>query len=192
MKKILMLMFCAFALLLPSCGPPRHYSNQKADDAISEAVYQELGGEQLYYQGKWLSGDNVIGYSYLIEEEQEGQLGRLIEAVNKAIQQEGIEDRISIACEKEIPGGVECILEICNYSEGESVTVGNISLCNMGVSGFSFGESIYNNPATYRDLPGIVYLRVGGEVAKTSEKEGTDWYAYFPELEKLEVVLPEQ
>lgn len=191
MKKIMLLMLCVFEFLLPGCGPPHHYSNQKADDAISEAVYQALGEEEIYYRGKGLSRNNVICYEYLIYEEQEGQLGKLIETVNTTIQQEGIEDRISIVCDKEIPGGMEFILVIKNFSDEEDKTEGSCSLYNMGINGFSFGESIYNNPATYSGIPGILYLQVSGEVAKASEREGTDWYEYFPDLEKLEVELPE-
>lgn len=193
MKKRILITICILASFLLGCGPPQNYSNQRANDVISKAIYKELGGEQIYYQGKEAWEDNVICYQYILHEEEPDQLERMLEAVNTAIQQEGIEDKISIKGWGRIAGnGLETLFVLQNYSDTKNEQADYKTMKKLVIVGARVQQgSMYNDPATYKDLPGIVDLEVDWEMAEKTEREGIDWYEYFPELEKLEVDLPD-
>ena len=195
MKKRIPITICILASFLLGWGPPRNYSNQRANDVISKAIYKELGGEQIYYHGKEAWEDNVICYQYIIHEEEPDQLKRMLEAVNTAIQQKGIEDKISIKCSGEKSGnGLVTMFVLQNYSDRNNEKADYKTMKKLIIVGSRFQElqgSMYNDPSTYKDLPGIVDLKVSEDIAEKTEREGIDWYEYFPELEKLEVDLPD-
>ena len=162
-----------------------------ADDVISEAVYQEIGGGEIHYQGKVITQDGVISYAYLFTVERQGQLGELVAVVNKVIQQEDINDKIRITGWYDHGSGAGFMFSISNCSDEKLGKADYKTLKQCYICGGNYYMTIYNDPAAYSDLSGIVDLTVKGYMAELTEREGIDWYEYFPELEKLEVVLPD-
>ena len=188
--------FCAWELEILNVMVHDLVANEsrgfKADDAISQAVYQEIGEKEMKYKGKTITSDGVISYEYLIRigSEREGQLGELVATVNEVIQREKIEDKIRIMVWRDMGSGATFIFSLSNYSDEKLGKADYRTLRQCYICGGN-STTIYNDPAAYSDLSGIVDLTVKGYMAEITEREGIDWYEYFPELEKLEVVLPD-
>lgn len=191
-KKFWITVACLFGAVFFGCGRA-HYSNQKADDAISRAIYEKMGGKEVYYQGKEIMEDETICYEYLMYKEQENQLTQMIEAVNEVIQQEDIEDSILLICCVPIPGGDMPVLALSNFSAGDQNVINYTKMQSLEICGSDIRVStIYNNPATYSGLQEIQYLEISGEMARITEKEGIDWHEYWPDLQTLEIISEEK
>ncbi len=175
--------------LLTGCGNITYY-NLEADDAISSAIYEELG-EGIYYLGKEDFSNNDLCYEYLLCEEKADLLYNMIVEVNETIKQEGISEKIEIFCGAEIPGGVEWVVIFSNYSNDTIDSPDYEGMCKLTIMGDDIGmrgdNYLYNNPMTYVNLPDIKYLQVSEKIQERAEAEGIDWYEYWPELESVEV-----
>lgn len=117
-----------------------------------------------------------------------------IKAANKELEQNPVDDRITLVFAIEIPGGSESMFSLCNSNDRNQADVNYDKLECLGIWGAktSFGEdSIYNDPATYKNFPGIKCLWVSEKIQKAADEAGIDWYEYWPELEKVEVYSKE-
>lgn len=126
-------------------------------------------------------------------EENEDQLGKMLEAANAVIQQEEINIKIKITCIIAIYNcGSEPVLSLNNYSDAKQENAEYPSLQKLWIKGSSIrSTTIYNTPDTYQDLQGIKYLEIYGDMAKSTTKNKIDWYEYLPDLETLEII-PEE
>lgn len=177
-------------LMLTGCRIVVPYYNHKADDAISRAIYKKVGAKELYYQEKEvLAETNRICYTYYLNQEKEGVAEAAIEAANKVIEQEKINSRIELIFEGDMPGGSEVVFIIGNFSDYNSTCAKYETLRRLTICGTRVGSqnSIYNDPATYRNFPNIKYLRVSEKIQKNADEAGIDWYEYWPDLEKVEM-----
>ena len=78
---------------------------------------------------------------------------------------------------------------LCNSSDKNRTYVNYENLECLRIWGSTVGseESIYNDPATYKDFPNIKCLWVSEKIQKKADEAGIDWYEYWPDLEKVEV-----
>lgn len=176
-------------LLSSGCGGHITYHNKKPDDAISRAIYEELG-KSVYYQGKNVSPNNVLCYDYLIREESSDLLCKMIGTVNQTIEQEEIKDKIVIFCDKDIPGGTKRVIGLRNYSDStlDYPYYGDLQRLVI-ISDYDWEDEdyFYNNPAVYTNIPGIKSLRISEKMQTKAEEQGIDWYEVWQGLEEVEV-----
>ena len=170
-----------------------NYRNRKPDDSISLAIYEALEGTKVYYDEKVTTSEGILNYSYVFYEENEEQLGKLLEAANAVIQQEEINIKIEITCSIAIYNcGSEPVLSLNNYSDAKQENAEYPSLQKLWIKGSSIrSTTIYNTPETYQNLQGIKYIEIYGDMAKITTKNKIDWYEYLPDLETLEII-PEE
>ena len=185
MKKVYILVICLIGGLLWVYVSTR---NHRVDDEISRAIYKELGKRVEYY-GREVREDNSVYYKYYFEWENDQIIERIHAAAQEIIEQEGIDEKIHIACWYEFYSGAHAMVaEFYNYSEGSEYAdlEGLQRLVVLGCKPYE--GSIYNQADTYSGIQGIKYLQVEREMADVTEAENIDWYEYFPDLETLEVV----
>lgn len=189
MKKLGIIVVLMLGILLNGCGGV-HYSNEKADDAIPQAIYRELGAEEIYYQGKSVSEKDVTSYMYLMYIEREGQLEELIEAANNALLESETTDKIAICCEVvfESCGGSSSVFSLQNYSgkTKKEADYQTFEWCNIW--GTDLVETMYNEPSMYYNLPGIKVLIIEGEMAKRTKEQSVNWAEHYPDLETLRII----
>lgn len=188
-KRILIIMICIMTVILSGCGHHRH-SNRKADDEISRAIYEAVGGKEIYYHGKDESETNVIYYAYLIHTEDHEKVEKVIETVNRMLEQKQIDGKISICFRWPFQENAsEPLFGLSNFCDEDSKTPEYAKLQSLWITGAESGdETIYNIPSTYKTFQDIKYLEVSEKIQKAAEEEGVDWYEYWPELEGVEVL----
>ena len=184
MKKYIYVCLLIVILLITGCGSTT-YSKYEADDIISQAVNEAINKEDIYYQGKHTSVENVIYYEYLIIREENGQLEQIVDAVNEVLQSENIDEKVNIDCRITLPGGDSGAANLANYSDETNEKPDYDTLQRLCIGGADYG--IYAEPSTFKNLPNIKKLEVYGDIQWRAEKQGIDWYEYWPELESVEV-----
>ena len=89
----------------------------------------------------------------------------------------------------EIPGGVECVFNLRNYSDTSLETADYNGFYSLRIFGPDVGnDSFFSNPSTYTVIKGIKKLEIREQMQQRSEEEGIDWYACWPELEEIIVI----
>ncbi len=186
MRRNIIVCLLMVILFLSSCGPAV-YHNQKADDTISKAIYEELG-DVVYYQGRREYSEGQPYYSYLIREESGDVLGSMVTVVNETIKKESITDEVIIHLCHERPGGWGTSARLYYFSSEELSSSDYDGLQKLMIIGNDNDNDsyIYNNPATYLILEDVRYLEIKEEIQERAESEGIDWYEYWPDLESIE------
>lgn len=174
-------------IIIPKYKP----TNDKPDDAISQAIY-DIVGDEIYYQGKEERSSSVLYYEYLIRDTNEHKsdyLDDLVIAVNETIIKKNITNKVDIVFFHELPGGSGQCIELENYSDYKLEYPDCEGLQTLTITGFSrhCEECIYDEPSIYMNLPNIKYLKVSEQVQKKADEQDIDWYALWPSLESLEV-----
>lgn len=189
MKKKSNIIFLIIVILLFCCGCS-DYSNVKADDTFSKAMYEKLGAEEIYYNGKSVSTSNVTCYKYLMYIEYEGQLEQIVEAANEVLLDLSATDKIAIRCSVVFDscGGSSSVFVLKNYSDEEKPEADYQTFQRCNIWGSDLVETIYNDPATYYNLPGIKELIIEGKMSEITEEQNIDWTEYYPDLEVLDIV----
>lgn len=195
MKKIIFFWGLAIVFCLTACGGGYiRWKNQKADDAISRAIYEEFG-DDIYYLGKDDNPRNDLCYEYLVRTEDAGLITKLVTTVNEVIEQEKITEKVSISCGAEIPGGLTWIVVFSNFSDYEDTIAEYQGLQRMTLIGDRHalvGEDyFYDDPSLYINIPNIKSILIYEKMKGKAEAQGIDWYACYPELENFEVYIPE-
>ncbi len=189
MKKRIIIYFAIITLLLTGCGPKYRF-NKIPDDEISKAVYETLGFD-VYYESKEKNQFDVITYYYVVESEEPKVLYEFVTAINKAIEENTITEKIQVYFTVEIQRGLTSIVVLSNYSDRELDEPDYGKLQYLYIVGalenvdekFDF----YNDPSTYLNLPDIRYLKVSKAMDYQAKEQDIDWYEVWPDLENVEI-----
>ncbi len=190
MRKYIILFFFGIGIVLSCCGV-EHYRNSKPDDILSNAIYSNVGAEEIYYRGKDVSANNVTCYSYLIYVENEGQLQEFINAANNALLEMKTMEKIAIRFDVVYYSGTASVFTLNNFSDVTKNVADYQTFQRCNIWGVDDKETIYNMPSTYYNLPDIKVLIIEGKMAKITQEQNIDWAAHYPDLDKLEVILDE-
>lgn len=167
--------------------------NKRPDDDVSQAIYEAVGREKVYYYGKEYSESGEVAvYQYTVYDyEDENLLTDMVAAANAAIQEKGNTEKIHLVIQEEFVSGAYSILvQLNNDYEYEGGYKQYKSLQSLKIYG-SFQMQcgcLYDKASTYINLPDIKSLVVSKEIAKNAEEEGIDWYEVWPDLEHYEVL----
>ena len=178
----LLLLSILFSLLC-SCGYT-HYQNKKADNLLSQMVYEKIGGEDIYYLGAW-EDDGVMIYPFLLNKMDKTVICDFAEIVNEAV--EGEKQKITIYLRTSIPGGQELNISFRNYSDETRPFADydgfmKVHVCYPDIT----REEVLADPMTYTVLPDVRVLTMSGKFQKKIEEEGIDWKEIWPDLEEVE------
>jgi len=186
-KKILSILI--ILLFLTGCCGPIKYEKLEADDEISRAICEAVDSEDIYYQGKRVTSEEVTYYRYLLYYEEIGQLEQIVACVNEILKETDDDFKINIDCWLRVPGGQGNAINLANYSDANLPEPDYEALQMLSIGSGRYGTygSIYTKPDTYKNLPDIRYLEVHKDMQETAELEGVDWYEYWPDLERVEV-----
>ena len=163
-----------------------YYPNHEPNDFLSQKVFEAIGDEDLYYCGKTLISKEETRYEYYIRNDKNVTVDKLIQTVNKLLEEKEVTKKISITFWKEESDEVQNVFTLRNYSEDsldEPDCKGMNYLCIHGSQ--DIDDSIYNNPSTFQFLKGIQYLEVRQKIQQVADEQGIDWYHYWPELQKV-------
>ena len=177
-------------IMLSGCvmGIDRYESrNHRADDVISKAIYEEFGGKELHYQGRDILTDEGTFYGYVINEIPENMLQRVLRVVNDTLDKENIHNKINISFYLPSGGGAARMLTLTNYSEETMSKSDFDAVQHLWIGADQYRGGIFFEPDTYKNLNGIKYLEISGELQDYAEKKGVDWFEYLPDLERLDV-----
>ena len=161
--------------------------NHEADDIISKTVYETMGSEDIYYQGREIYSDDIFCYEYYLAHEKELEMQRLINIVNTVIEEEDIHDKIQIRFKMSTPGMFWPVASFQNYSDASLSQPDYDSLQYLFISGGPNYDHIYHDARTYIDFKDIRYLGVSEAIQRDAEAQGIDWYEIWPDLERAEV-----
>lgn len=180
--KILLILLTLMCLLC-SCGYVQ-YKNKKADNLLSQMVYEKIGGEDIYYLGAW-EDDGVMIYPFLLNKMDKTVIRDFAEIVNEAV--EGEKQKITIDLRTPIPGGEELNISFRNYSDETRPFADydgfmKVRVCYPDIT----REEVLADPMTYTVLPDVRVLSMSGKFQKKIEEEGIDWKEIWPDLEEVE------
>lgn len=161
--------------------------NHQADDVISKTVYETMGSDDIYYQGREIYSDDICCYEYYLAHEKKLEMYRLINIVNTVIEEEDIHDKIQIRFIMGDTGVLCTVASFRNYSDASLSQPDYDSLQYLFISGGPDYNHIYHNARTYIDFKDIRYLGVSEAIQRNAEAQGIDWYEIWPDLEKAEV-----
>ena len=112
--------------------------------------------------------------------------GKSEDAVNEVLKAGTLSEKINIDCWITMPGGASRVVNIMNYSDRSLEEPDYVALQRLCISGRE--ESIYTEPLTYIGLVDIRKLEISSRIQKKAETNKIDWYAYWPDLESVEVL----
>lgn len=184
--------FCTTCLL---CGCfslyQTTYDNEKANDIISQAVYESLGGDDLFYQHTKETSD-ICYYYYIIAKEEPQVIYDLVLEINEVIEQENINSKICLQCGTQVPGGLVADLAFTNYSD-DTLEKPDYQVLKKLIARYPdvSGSTLFTDPKIYTVLDDIRYLEIDEQLQQKAEEEGIDWYEYWPNLEKIDIIAKE-
>lgn len=162
--------------------------NMKADDAISKAIYQEMG-DSVYYKGKRETVEGATKYCYELYTEQTGQIEAIQRTANEVIERENLQNKIELEFDVEfVHNAWGAVAYLYNYEAANSTEAEYRTLKRCSVLGEDKTDTIYNDPVTYKNLSGIVWMEISEELWNASKEQGIEWFEWFPELKKVKVV----
>ena len=97
-------------LLFCGCGNTK-VKNKKADDYLSQAVYDALN-DDVCYQGR-IDNNNITLYDYYIKSENKEVVQRFFESVDKTVSEKEEKVQVKLSCY--VPGGTEYVMILKNY-----------------------------------------------------------------------------
>lgn len=187
-KKLNLLIPVLFmAFLFGGCGNV-NFKNHKADDDLTKAVY-EAAGEDIYYTGKSEANDNgyeIMSYEFYAENANKESVRSFIEIVDSSLSER--EDKVAVDLGCYIPGGMQYIMRIRNYSDSsvekaDLSGAGNVEAMLPDIS----GDDLFRDPEIYTYFKDVRYFKIDDKLQKTAEEKGIDWYKVWDNLENFEV-----
>ena len=159
--------------------------NKKADDEISQAIYDRLG-EKVYYCNSLLNRkEEVLYYFYFVNDcEDENLLVDMAETVNEKLKEDDINERICFVIWKT---GPHIIATLSNYYEDGAGYESYETLQRLEIWGARMPYEKYNEVSTYENLKDIKAVVVEKEINKSLEEQGVDWYEIWPDLEHYDI-----
>lgn len=162
--------------------------NEKADDKISLAIYDQLGTKMCYHNRYLNTEKQVQYYFYIVNDyEDENLLVDMAEAVNEKMEEENIKSRICLVIWEVIPGGTRTMVCLSNYYENDAEYESYEALQCLEIRGARRKYELYNEVSTYENLEDIRALILEAGFNESMEEEGTDWYEIWPNLEHFDI-----
>lgn len=189
-RGIIVVFLLLFAMSIVGCGNDRYVvTNKKADDAMSQAIYDQLGEKICYQNSSFNKAEEVLYYFYVVNDyKDENLLVDMANTVNKRLKEDDISERICFVIWEVIPGGTRTMVCLSNYYENDSEYESYETLQCLEIRGAENGYENYNKVSAYDNLKNIKALIVEKRINKVWEDEGIDWYEIWPDLEYYEVL----
>lgn len=177
------------AMVLTGCGNGRYIiTNKKADDEISQAIYDQLGTKVCYHSSSLNENEEVLYYFYIVSDYKDGNLLiDMVETVNEKLKEDSINSRICLVIWEVIPGGTRTMICLSNYYKNDSDYESYETLQCLDIRGAHGKYKLYNEVSTYENLKDIKALLIDKRINKTLEEEGIDWYEIWPNLEHYDI-----
>lgn len=169
--------------------PKYEPTNDKPDDAISQAIYDAVGDDVCYY-ADWDDGGVEYFYCYVIKDghQEKTVVYDIWVTANNVIKEQEITERVCITLYHTIPGGMTYCVSMHNYSNDELLYADYEGLQRLVVGGNERNfDCMYNEPSVYMTLSDIKYLEIDAEIQEKAKQENIDWYILWPELENIEL-----
>ena len=185
MRKIAIIsivLYVVLSILLCGCGGYVNYKNKKADDELSKQIYEKLG-EDVYYISK-RDSQGTKGYDFLLKKEDKEIVKEFMLVVDGVLSQNGEKTIVYLTCE--IPGGLECLVLLENYSDDarDKADLAGAKRILVRYPEVSDCE-VFKDPTIYTVLEDIQFLEIDEELQKIAEEQGIDWYEVWPTLEEM-------
>ncbi len=180
MKKFsIMLCFMIAVMLLSGCMVLPSYDHKAVDD-FSKAVKEGISSDDFYFDGKWIDGSGASVYDFQIREINATAIGKLMEAANNALPDDGT--RICILVSVDMSDGMYATMfQAQNYSDDGTMLDGMENLHIVDQTRYYW----LSDPNFYSEIKGIKVLEVDGGYQDKAEEAGIDWYTFWPELEDI-------
>lgn len=180
----LMIVALCLGILFGGCGHV-NFKNHKADDDLTKAVY-EAAGKDIYYIYKEEESD-ICTYEFYAENDNKESVRGFIEAVDSSLSHR--EDKVIIFLGCYIPGGMQYVMRIRNYSDtslekADLPGAGSVDAMSPDIS----GSDLFRDPEIYTYFKDVRYFKIDDELKKTADEKGIDWYQVWDNLESFEIV----
>lgn len=185
-----------FIVHMGGCGYGLENDIIKPDDEISKSVYNAVGTDELLYMGARKT-NNCLEYGYAFRNLplKEEVLEEVIQAVNRTIEEEGMNEAVLVHF---------CVV----MEEGRNIQCAVVSNCpkdSRYLDDFQGGmldtvliqeieglyverDDFFYDIEMYKGIKGIKHLEITQWINMVSEKRGIDWYEWWPELEDVTVM----
>ena len=162
--------------------------NERADDKISQVIYDQLGTKMCYHDRYLNTEEQVQYYFYIVNDyEDENLLVDMAETVNNKLKEDRIHSRICLVIWEVIPGGTRTMVCLSNYYENDSEYESYETLQCLDIRGTHGEDELYNEVSTYENLKDIKALILEVDINESMEEEGVDWYEIWPDLEHFDI-----
>ena len=170
-------------LLFCGCGNA-DVNNKKADDYLSQAVYEILN-DDVCYLGR-IDYNNIEVYDYYIKNETQEVVQSFFEAVDKTVSEKEEKIQVKLCCY--IPGGTEYVMTLKNYSDESAVKADLNGIKNVAVKYPSVSKNeLFTDPEIYTGFQDVQYFTIDEILQKTADNKGIDWNKVWSGLKNLEI-----
>lgn len=181
MKKISFILYFMVVVTLLSGCMVMDKPDQKAVDDFSKALKEATGSVYFYFDGRKNGFDGAIIYNFEIQRFDASAIGKLIEAANNAIPNDGT--KIGIYVFFDTSAGIYPNMFFAgNYLDDGTMLDGIEYIRILDQTNFSYTAC---DPMFYSEIKGIKALEVDRGIDKYFDNAGTIWYTYWPELENI-------
>lgn len=178
-----------FVMTITGCGNA-HFTvaNKKADDKISQAVYEQLGTKMCYEGSSYDKDEEILYYHYVVNDyEEEDLLVDMVEIINEKMIEENISSRICLVIREVIAGGTRTSVSLYNYYVDESGYEPYNTLQSLKIWGAEGEYQTYNEVSAYENLKDIKAVIVEKGINNRLEEQEIDWYEIWPDLEHYDI-----
>ncbi len=188
-RGVILVLTFMFVMLITGCGNDRYIvTNKKADNEMSQAIYDQLGKRMCYHNSSFNKNEEISYYFYIVNDyKDENLLEEMANTVNEKLKENDIKTRICLVIWEVIPGGTRTMVCLSNYYENDSVYESYETLQCLKIWGAESGYETYNKVSAYENLMDIKALIVEKRINKIWEEEGIDWYEVWPDLEHYDI-----
>ncbi len=153
---------------------------KKAKDPVINAIKEGLGEDVTLDE---FDHDQMSAYYWYLLNTYEKNVLAQFEAALNSIQNKS-QNKIRVAIWDDVPGGMQSIFVLKNYSEQGKMTEDGkftyLVICDPSRRGSN--TDFFLNPEIYTALSDIRYLEIADSMQQLAEETGIDWYEVWPEL----------
>lgn len=170
-------------MIFCSCGNV-NFKNHKADDHLSQAVYDALHDDVYYLYKKDENG--VIAYDFYIQNETREVVQSFYEAIDNALSDRKEKVWVNLSCY--IPGGREYVMFLKNYSD-DSASDADLSGIKNVTALYPDGSQnkLFMDPEIYTGFKDVRYFEIDDKLQKIADEKEIDWNKIWHDLQKFDV-----
>lgn len=184
MKQIILLCLVLLVIMV-GCG---HYSGSdlRSDDDFSESIKEKFGDSFRYNYHEETERYGSY-YTFEITEQNKETVANFFDFVNEELS--GSDEKITISVGIVQVEGLGVPFSIRNYTDENGDKSDLNGFYNLQLIHLKFRhDSFWDDLSIYSSFSGIRYLTVTDIIQQQAEEQGIDWYEYWPELEKVEII----